>query len=115
MVVIVILILFIFLLMMTPWRQLSNSVRIWAIVACFNALVFFSMPTTPATSPWRPVVGRVLAASAAVSLSLAVLGVVIQRRQTAEREARAPLLAPLIIGALPALFYIFFWVIGPLY
>jgi hypothetical protein len=115
MVVIVILILFIFLLMMTPWRQLSNSVRLWALVACFNALVFFSMPTTPATSPWRPVIGRVLAASAAVSLSLGVLGIVLQRRQTREPRARAALLPPLIIGTLPALFYVFFWVIGPLY
>jgi hypothetical protein len=115
MIAIVILIFFILLVLMTPWRQLSAPARLWALVACSNALVFFGMPTTPATSPWRPIVGRVLATSAAVSLSLAVLGLVLRRRPTTGPGAHSALLAPLIIGALPAAFYIFFWVIGPLY
>src|SRR2546427_690944 len=61
MIAIVILILFILLVLTTPWRRLSAPARLWALVACSNALVFFGMPTTPATSPWRPIVGRVLA------------------------------------------------------
>ena len=71
MIAIVILILFILLVLTTPWRRLSAPARLWALVACSNALVFFGMPTTPATSPWRPIVGRVLATSAAVSLTCA--------------------------------------------
>ena len=115
MIAVVILICFILLVVMTPWRQLRTSARLWVLVACSNACVFFAMPTTPATSPWRPIVGRVLATSAAVSLSLAVLGLVLRRRPTIGPGAPSALLAPLIIGALPAAFYIFFWVIGPLY
>ena len=115
MIAIGILVLFIFLLVITPWRRLTISGRLWASAACFNTVVFFSMPTTPATSPWRPVVGGVLAASAGLSLVLALLGLVFRRGKAVEPEARAALRAPLIIGALPAAFYIFFWLIGPLY
>ena len=115
MIAIGILVLFIFLLVITPWRRLTISGRLWALAACFNTVVFFSMPTTPATSPWRPVVGGVLAASAGLSLVLALFGLVFWRGKAVEPGARAALPAPLIIGALPAAFYIFFWVIGPLY
>ena len=115
MIAIGILVLFIFLLVVTPWGQLTISGRLWASAACFNTVVFFSMPTTPATSPLRAVVGIVLAASASLSLVLALLGLVFGRGKAVKLGARAALRAPLIIGALPAAFYLFFWVIGPLY
>ena len=46
---------------------------------------------------------------------IALLGLVFRRGKAVGPGARAALRAPLIIGALPAAFYIFFWVIGPLY
>lgn len=99
----------------TPWRGLPSGGRLWALAACLNALIFFSLPTTAATSPWRPVLGRVVAVSAGLSLGLLVLGLVLRRRHAAVRGAGAVWVAPLVIGALPGLFYAFFWLIGPLY
>jgi hypothetical protein len=110
----VILIVLALLLAATPWRRLSPVGRLWALAACLNALVFFSMHTIAATSPWRPVVGRVLAASAGMSLGLLLLGLVLRQRQATPSDAGA-WLGPLILGALPGVFYAFFWVIGPLY
>jgi hypothetical protein len=102
------------LLVATPWRRLSPAGRLWASAACLNTLVFFTMPTKAATSPWRPVVSGVLAASAGVSLALLVLGLVLRQRQATPADAGA-WLGPLILGALPGVFYTFFWLIGPLY
>jgi hypothetical protein len=65
MIAVVLLLLIVLLLAVTPWRPLPMAGRLWAVAALLNALVFFGMPTTPATSAWRPVVSRVLAASAA--------------------------------------------------
>jgi hypothetical protein len=73
------------------------------------------MPTTPATSPWRPVVGRVLAASAATSLVLLVLGLFLRQRHTAAGEIGGAWMGPLVLGALPVVLYSFFWIVGPLY
>src|SRR5918999_3214141 len=115
MIVIAIFLLFMFLLLLTPWRQLSRSARLWALAGCINAAIFFSMPTTPATSPWRPVIGGVIAASAAASLAVTVLGVVLRWREGKDRGPHAAWLSPLMIGALPGVFYVFFWVIGPVY
>jgi len=103
------------LLLTTSWRQLPVSGRVWALAACLNALVFFSMPTTAATSPWRPLVGRVLAASAGASFALLALGLMLRHRQAAASRTSAAWVGPLILGALPGVFYTFFWVIGPLY
>jgi hypothetical protein len=107
--------LLVFLLAATPWRRLPARGRLWALAACLNTLIFCSLPTTAATSPWRPVVGRVLAAGAGLSLALLVLGLVPWRRNAAVPGAGAVWVAPLIIGAVPSVFYAFFWVIGPLY
>jgi hypothetical protein len=115
MIAIVLLSVLVLLLAATPWRRLAAGGRLWALAACLNALIFFSMPTTAATSPWRPIVGRVLATSAGLSLALLVLGLVLWRRQAAVPGAGAAWVAPLVIGALPSVFYAFFWVIGPLY
>jgi hypothetical protein len=115
MIAIVLLILLVLLLAATPWRRLTAGGRLWALAACLNALIFFSMPATTATSPWRPIVGRVLSSSAGLSLALIVLGLVLWRHQAAVPGAGAAWVAPLVIGALPSLFYAFFWVIGPLY
>jgi len=115
MVAIVLLGLLVFLVAATPWRRLPAGGRLWALVAGLNALIFFSLPTTAATSPWRPVVGRVLTASAGLSLALLVLGLVLWRRHAAAPGVGAVWVAPLVIGALPSLVYAFFWVIGPLY
>jgi hypothetical protein len=73
------------------------------------------MPTTPATSPWRPVVSRVLAASAATSLALLVLGLILRQRYATSGELRGAWVGPMILGALPVVLYTFFWVVGPLY
>jgi hypothetical protein len=99
----------------TPWRRLPMAGRYWAAAALLNVLIFFGMPTTPATSTWRPVVGRVLAASAAISLALLVLGLILRRRHPAAGEVAGAWIGPLILSALPVVFYTFFWVIGPLY
>jgi hypothetical protein len=115
MIAVVLLGLLVFLLAATPWRRLPAGGQLWALAACLNALIFFSLPTTAATSPWRPVVGRVLAASAGLSLALLVLGLVLWRHHGAVPGAGAVWVAPLVIGALPSVFYAFFWVIGPLY
>ena len=109
------LLLIVLLLVATPWRRLPMAGRLWALAALLNALVFFSMPTTPATSPWRPVVSRVLAACAAASLALLVFGLILRQRYTTPGEIRGAWVGPLILGALPVVFYTFFWVVGPLY
>jgi len=114
MIAVVILGVLVSLLVVTPWRQLTAGNRLWVLAAGLNTLVFFSMPTTPATSPWRPVVGRILAASAGVSLTLFLLGLLLRQRRVGAGTMVAGL-GPLILGALPAAFYAFFWVIGPLY
>jgi hypothetical protein len=115
MIAIVILVFVVLLLMSTPWRGLPPIGRFWALAAGLNTVVFFSMPNTAATSPWRPVVGGVLAASAGVSLGLLMLGLVLRQRQEKVTGAGAAWVAPLILGALPSVFYAFFWVVGPLY
>jgi hypothetical protein len=103
------------LFLTASWRRLAASGRLWSVAACLNSLVFFGMPTMPATSPWRPLVARVLATSAAASVALVVVGV-IRRRSQHETARTRPLWAGLlVIGALPAVFYAFFWAIGPLY
>jgi hypothetical protein len=107
--------LLLFLVAATPWRRLPAVGRLWGLAACLNALIFFSLPTTAATSPWRPVVGRVLAASAGLSLALLVMGLMLRRRHAAVPGAGAVWVTPLIIGALPSMFYAFFWAIGPRY
>jgi hypothetical protein len=115
MIAILLLIIFVVLLALTPWRRLQPMAQLWVLACCFNTLVFFSMPTTPATSAWRPIIGRFLGASAAVSFALLVLGVVLHRRYGAGPGVRPRLLAPLLIGALPSVFYAFFWLVGPLH
>jgi hypothetical protein len=109
------LVLVLLLLAATPWRRLPVAGRCWAAATLLNALIFFSMPTTQATSPWRPAVGRVLAASAAMSLALFVLGLILRQRHSAAGEVAGAWVGPLILGALPVVLYTFFWVIGPLY
>jgi hypothetical protein len=104
-----------FLLLTTSWSQLPVVARVWALAACLNALVFFSMPTLAATSPWRPIVGRVLAASAGASLALLALGLMLRHRHAAVSRTGAAWVGPLILGALPGVLYALFWVIGPLY
>lgn len=115
MIAVVIFALVVLLLAVTPWRRLPLVGQLWAMAAFLNALAFFSMPTMPATSPWRPVVARVLATSAGASLALVVLGLILRRRHAAAGEVRAAWVGALILGALPGVFYTFFWVIGPLY
>jgi hypothetical protein len=115
MIVLAIFLLLVFLLLLTPWRQLSPSARLWALAGCINAGIFFSMRTTPATSPWRPVVARVIAACAGASFVVALVGLVLRWREGTDGGAGAAWLAPFVIGALPGVFYVFFWIIGPLY
>jgi hypothetical protein len=115
MIAFLILVLVALLLLTTSWSRLPVSGRVWAFAACLNALVFFSMPTMAATSPWRPIVGRVLAASAGASLAFLALGLMLRHRQTAGASTGAAWVGPLILGTLPGVFYTFFWVIGPLY
>ena len=115
MIAVVLLLLVVLLLAATPWRRLPMAGRLWAAAALLNALVFFGMPTTPATSPWRPVVSRVLAASAATSLALLVLGLILRHRFATSGETGGAWLGPIILGALPVVLYTFFSVVGPLY
>jgi predicted permease len=112
MIAIGLLVLMLVLVARTPWGRLSRAERFWTVAALLNTTIFFAMPVTPATSPWRPVVARVLAASAAASFALLVVGLQLRRRHT---EASRDWTAPLILVGLPALFYAFFWLVGPLY
>ena len=114
MIVVVLLAVLGVLLATTPWNRLTTTGRLWALAAGLNTLIFFSMPITAATSPWRPVIGRVLAVSAGVSLLLLLLGLGLRHRHVAH-AGLAAWLGPLIVGALPGVFYVFFWIIGPLY
>lgn len=115
MIALVLLGLILLLLAATPWRSLPVAGRLWAVAALLNTALFLAMPTTPATSPFRPVVERLVAASAAASLALVVLGLILRQRQVAPAERGNAWAAPLILGALPVVVYVFFWVIGPLY
>jgi hypothetical protein len=115
MIVVIFAVVVVVLLAVTPWRRLPLTGRLWALASVLNALVFFSMPTTPATSSWRPIVARVLATSAGASLVLVAVGLVLRRRYGAAGEFRVVWMGPLILGALPSALYTFFWVIGPLY
>ena len=99
------------LLATTPWGRLPRLGKLWAAAVLLNTLVFFCMPVTPATSPWRPVVSRVLVASATVSFALFVLGLQLQRRHASSHAW----MGLLILGVLPACLYGFFRLIGPLY
>ena len=99
------------LLASTPWRRLPRSGRFWAAAVLLNTLMFFCAPTTPATSPWRPVISRVLIASATVSFALFVIGLQLRRRHGSSHDW----MGLLILGVLPTFLYGFFWMIGPLY
>lgn len=91
------------LLIATPWRRLPLPARLWALTACLNAFVSFTMPTTVATSPWRPVVARVLALCSGVSVALVVLGFVLWRRYAVAASARSVWIGPLIHRRPPVL------------
>jgi hypothetical protein len=99
----------------TSWRRLPVSGRLWLLGAGLNYLVFFGMPTTPATSLWRPIVGRALAVSAVTSFALFVVGMILRHTHPEQGRMWSSWTGPLVIGALPAVFYAFFWAIGPLY
>ena len=115
MVALVVFLLILLLLGLTPWQQLPMAGRLWTVAALLNTLIFLVMPTTVATSPWRPVVARVMAASAATSLGLLVLWLILRRRIGPPAMGGSGWAAPLILGAVPIAFYLFFWTIGPLY
>jgi hypothetical protein len=80
MIAIVLLLVSLLLVAATPWRRLPLDGRLWAAAALLNTMVFFALPTTPATSPWRPVVAHVLAGCAVASLLLVILGLILWRR-----------------------------------
>lgn len=105
------LVLCVILLAAMPWRARTRIDRLWMLASILNTLVFVAMPTTAATSSWRPVVGRVLFTTAIASFGLLVLGVILGRGAA----ARGAWTAPLLLAGLPAAFYGFFWMIGPLY
>ena len=111
----VLLVVIIVLLAITPWRRLSSTGRFWALAACLNTLVSFSMPTTLATSPWRPVVQLVLTVSAVVSFLLFGVGLILLKRQGWAAEISSVWIGLLVLGLLPGVLYTIFWLIGPLY
>jgi hypothetical protein len=89
--------------------------RLWLIGAVINTAVFLSLPTTAATSSWRPVVGATVASSAGLSLVLLVLGCLLRERAGRVANHKAVGVASLLVSGLPFAFYGFFWLIGPLY
>jgi hypothetical protein len=107
------LILIVLLLATTPWRRLPRAARLWTVVAVLKTVVFFGLPITPATSPWRPVITPARVVSAALSFVLLALGLLLRHRYSAVGSSNWT--GPLVLCALPALFYGFFWLIGPLY
>ena len=115
MIAVALLLLVVLLLAATPWRRLPMAGQFWAGAVLLNTLIFLSMPTTAASSPWRPIVGRVLAGSAATSLALLVLGLMLRQRHAAAGQVGGAWVGPLILCAFPVLLYTFFWVVGPLY
>jgi len=105
MIVLVLLVVFGGLAFAIPWRRLPILARIWAVVACLNTIVVLSLPTTLATSPWRQVVGRVIAICFVLSLSLVAGGLALRPRVLRAGGGTLAWLAPLLIGALPALLW----------
>ena len=89
MIAVALLVLILLLLVAAPWLRLPRAGQLWAVTGLVNTLVFFAMPTTAATSPWRPVVADVLAASASMSFALLVLGLVLRKRDGAAGVACA--------------------------
>ncbi len=115
MVSVVLVVLIVVLLAAAPWRRLPRAGRFWAAAVWLNTLVFLSMPTTLATSPWRPVVQRILVWSAGAGLGLFLIGLVLWKRQDRAAGVRRAWTGPLILGLLPAMLYAFIWLIGPIY
>jgi hypothetical protein len=115
MVALLVLLLILLLLGLIPWRRLPRAGRLWTVAAMVNTSIFLGMPTTTATSPWRPVVARVMVASVVTSLGLLVLGLVLRRRLGPPASGGSGWAAPLILSAVPIAFYTFFRIIGPLY
>jgi hypothetical protein len=85
-----------------PWRRLPILARTWAVAACLNTILVLSLPTTPATSPWRPVVSRLIAIGVVLSLSLVAGGLALRPHLLRAGGGTVAWLAPLLIGALPA-------------
>jgi hypothetical protein len=85
-----------------PWRRLPTMARVWAVVACLNTIFVLSLPTTPATSPWRPIVGRLIAIGVVFSVSLVACGLALRPHVLRAGGGTVAWLAPLLIGALPA-------------
>lgn len=110
MIALLLLVVLVVLLFTTPWRQLPRTGQTWALISCLNTLVCFSLPTTPATSPWRPVVSRALVLTVALSLALFIIGLGLSRRRVGGLRATG-WLAPLIVSALPIATQLLLWLL----
>jgi hypothetical protein len=82
----IVLILGLLLLAAPPWRRLSNPGRFWAVAAVLSAESRAGCARPrPAAPPHW------------------------------SRSGRGAWIGPLILGALPVVFYIVFWIAGPFY
>lgn len=103
------------LFLITRPRGLPARARGWGSVSCLNALVFVILPATAATSPLRPIVGRVILASIGLSVLLVVVGLALWWLHRDEPDERASWTPAFLTAALPAFFGWLLWVIGPVY
>ena len=90
---------------LTPWRKLSGVERVWAALAYGVTTLAFSLPTTPATSPWRPVIDRAEATATVTSAALVIAGAWLMARRGARAARPLGLLGICVVAALPALLW----------
>jgi hypothetical protein len=87
----------------TPWRALSATERAWAGLCWLAAIGTFAVPTTPATSAWRPVADHALQICLIGCAVLAVAGGLLLRARRAAGRPAAPLLPVFAVLGLPLL------------
>jgi hypothetical protein len=88
---------------MVPWRTLAWIERWWAILVWCDVVAIFSIPTVPATSPWRPATDRVIGIAVGVCVLLMVAGAVLASRRSAEGRPIRHLLPVFAVGSVPLL------------
>jgi len=86
----------------TPWGALTPLERVWAALALCDAVATFSIPTVPATSPWRHVQERALWGCAVGCVALILAGIPLVHARVAAGRPWQQLMPPFGVLAVPA-------------